>query len=171
MPLTREQKQKIIENLKEKIDKQKSVVFVAIKGVMAKDIFDLRKRLKAADCLLTVAKKTLINIAFKAKNLKIDTEKLEGEVALIFGFKDEISPAKIPYQFSLENKNLKILGGFYEDKFIEPGIINELAQIPSRENLLARFVGSIKAPVANFVNILQGNIKSLVCVLNNIKPQ
>ena len=169
MPLTREQKEKIVKELKENIKKQKAIVFVAIEGLKAKEIYNLRKRLKQVNCLLTVAKKTLINIAFKAKNLKINTEKLEGEVALIFGFKDEISPAKISYQFSLENKNLKILGGFFENKFKEIDEIITLAMIPSRKELLARFVGSISAPISNFVYTLQANIKGLICVLTKIK--
>jgi len=169
MPLTREQKEKIVKELKENIEKQKAIVFVAIEGLKAKEIYNLRKRLKQVNCLLTVAKKTLINIAFKAKNLKINTEKLEGEVALIFGFKDEISPAKISYQFSLENKNLKILGGFFENKFKEIDEIITLAMIPSRKELLARFVGSISAPISNFVYTLQANIKGLIYIFKQIK--
>jgi len=169
MPLTKEQKKKIIEDLKEKIDKQKSMVFVAIANLKTKDIIDLRKRLKEKDCLLFVAKKTLLKIASQKKNLLIDIKKLEGEIALIFGFKDEISAAKISYQFSLENKNLKILGGIFEDEFIDVEKVIALAKIPSKQELLARLVGTISSPISGFVNVLQGNIKGLIFVLNTIK--
>jgi len=169
MPLTKEQKQKIVEGLKEKVDKQKSMVFVAIEGLKAGEIFDLRKRLETADCLLTVVKKTLLNIVFKEKKLDFDPKKTEGQLALILGFKDEILPAKIAYNFSLENKNLKILGGYFEDKFRDVEEVTTLAKIPAREELLARVVGSISAPVSNFVNVLQANIKNLVYVLSAIK--
>ena len=169
MPLTREQKQKHIEDLKEKVDRQKAMIFVAIDGLKAEELFELRKRLKGADCLLTVAKKTLTNIVFKEKKLNLDAKKLKGQFALIFGFKDEISPAKIPYEFSLKNKNLKILGGFFENKIREIEEVIELAKIPSKEELLTRIVGSIKAPMVNLVNVLQGNIKGLVYLLNAIK--
>ena len=171
MALTKEQKQKIVEELKENIDKQKSMVFVAIEGLKAADLFDLRKRLKAADCLLIVAKKTLLDIAFKERKVGIDMEKLAGQVALVFGFKDQISPAKIPYNFSLGNKNLKILGGFYENKLRDAEEIITLARIPSREELLARVVGSISAPISGFVNVLQANIKGLIYILKQAKAQ
>src|SRR3989338_6555728 len=87
MPQTKEQKKKILEELKEKIDKQKSVVFVAIEGLKAKDVFSLREALKAADCVMSVVKKTLLDIAAKDKKMGIDVRKgLSGQVAVIFGF-------------------------------------------------------------------------------------
>jgi len=169
MALTKEKKQKVIEKLKENIAQQKSMVFVATEGLKAKELFDLRKKLKAADCLLIVAKKTLLDVAFKEKKIGIDPEKLAGQVASVFGFKDEISSAKIPYDFSLENKNLKILGGFYENKFRDAEEVITLAKIPSRKELLAGLVGSISAPISGFVNVLQANIKGLIYILKQAK--
>jgi len=170
MPQTKEQKKKILEELKEKIDKQKSVVFVAIEGLKAKDVFSLREALKAADCVMSVVKKTLLDIAAKDKKMGIDVRKgLSGQVAVIFGFKDEISPAKVAYKFSLENKNLKILGGWLEGRLRTIEEIVELAKLPSREYLLLKVVGTVSAPIFGFVNVLQGNIKSLVYILSKIK--
>lgn len=169
MALTKEQKQKVVEKLKEKIANQKAMVFVAIEGLKAADLFALRKRLKEADCALSVAKKTLLNIAFKEKKMEFDAEDLEGQLALIFGFGDEIMPAKTAYQFSLENERLKILGGFFEDKFIDAKEIITLAKIPSKKELLAKVVGSISAPISNFVYTLQANIKGLITVLAKAK--
>lgn len=169
MALTKEQKQKIVEELKENLNKQKAMVLVAFEGLKAKELFDLREKLKEANCLFIVAKKTLLDIAFKEKKLDFNKEKLEGEVALIFSFGDEISPARIAYQFSQINENLKILGGFFENKFIEKERVLELAKIPTRQELLARIIGSISAPVSNFANVLQGNIKGLIYVLKQVK--
>jgi len=169
MPLKKEQKQEIIKDLKEKIDKQKSMVFVGIKGLKAKDVFNLRENLKKADCLLKVVKKTLFNIALKEKKLKIDGKKLEGEAGLVFGFGDEISPAKTAYQFSLKNENLKILGGVFENKFIEKENVINLAKIPSKQELYSKVVGSIASPISGFINVLLGNIKGLINILTKIK--
>ncbi len=168
MALNKEQKKRIVEKLKENIDKQKSMVFVAIEGLKASDIFNLRRTLKEAGCILQVAKKTLLNIAFKDKNFDFDTEKFQGQLALIFGFEDEIAPAKLAYNFSKENENLKILGGYFENDFREAEEIISLAKIPPREQLLSKVVGSLSAPVSNFVNVLQGNIRSLVYILSKI---
>lgn len=168
MALTKEQKKQIIEDLEEKIDRQKSVVFVGIANLKAKDLLDLRNQLKESNCLLAVIKKTLLKIACQEKNMPLELEKLEGETALIFGFGDELSPAKISDKFTLGNENLKILGGIFENEFIDKDKVIALARIPSREELLAKMVGSIKAPIAGFVNALEGNIKGLLYALNQL---
>ena len=169
MPLTREQKQKILEELKEKIEKQKTIIFVDFTGLKVKDFSSLRKKLKANDNELKVAKKTLMDILFKKVKLEVEAKKLPGEIALVFGYKDIISPAKIVWQSSQENPNLKILGGFLENKFFEAERIIELAQLPTREELLAKLIGSIKAPISNFVYVLEANIKGLIYILKQIK--
>lgn len=169
MPLTKEQKKKILEDLKEKIARQKAMIFVDFTGLKVKDLSNLRKKLKSADNELKVVKKTLLGSAFKERDFKIDIEKLKGEMAIIFGFKEGLSPAKIIYQFSQENPNLKILGGFFEKKFREAEEIITLAQVPAREELLAKLAGTIFAPVSNLVNVLQGNIKGLLYALSVIK--
>ena len=87
---------------------------------------------------------------------------------MVLGFGDEVSPAKIPYQFSLGNENLKILGGFFEDKFRSAEEIIALAKIPSKQELFAKVVGSISSPISGFVNVLQGNIRNLVYALSKI---
>ncbi|MCD6528567.1 50S ribosomal protein L10 [bacterium] len=170
MPFTKEQKQKILENLKEKIDKQKGMIFVNFKGLKVKDMTDLRKKLKSINSQLLVVKKTLTRIAFEDKKIKINEEKLEGQIAIIFAFQDILPTAKTVYQFSQENENLKILAGYFDNEFREAEDVISLAKIPPREVLLAKLIGSIKAPAVNFVNVLQGNIKGLLYLLKAIKP-
>jgi large subunit ribosomal protein L10 len=172
MAKTKEQKVKIVEDLKEKIAKAKAMFFVDYKGLKVKDLSDLRKKLKEKGGKFLVAKKTLMGLVFKEKKIKVPTEEMEGQIALVFGFEDELSPAKAVYQFSQQNNNLKILGGFIESQkgdFLSSEEIITLGQLPSREELLAKTVGSISAPMSNFVNILQGNIKGLIYALSAIK--
>jgi len=169
MAQTKEQKQKVLEDLKEKIEKQKSMVFVDFTGLKVKDFSSLRKRMKAVGNELKVAKKTLLGMTFKKAGLEVEFKKIKGEIAVIFGLKDEFSPAKLAWQFSQENQNLKILGGYFEKKIRTAEEITSLAQLPSKEELLARLIGSLSTPISNFVNVLQGNIKGLLYVLNAIK--
>lgn len=174
MPKTKAQKQKILEDLKEKVARQKAMVFVDFTGVKVKDLSDFRKKLKKSNSEVKVAKKTLLSLALKDYNQKISelVKSLAGEVALVFGYQDEITPAKSVFEFSEKNKNLKILGGLIEsqkDNFLLADYIVELAKLPSKEELLARLVGSIKAPVSNFVYALNYNLKGLVYLLSNIK--
>jgi large subunit ribosomal protein L10 len=156
--------------LKEKIGKQKIMIFVDFTGVKSKDLFLLRRKLKELGNEMKVAKKTLINLALKEKNLNvIDVRKILGEVAVIFGMKDEISSAKTVYEFSKENKNLKILGGILEKNFIGPEKIEELAKLPTKEELLAKLISSISAPISNFVYVLRSIPQNLVFVLSQIQ--
>jgi|SRR3989344_623683 len=167
--LSKTKKAEILKDLKDKVAKQKAMVFVDFTGLKVKDISKLRKELKKNQNEMKVAKKTLVNLALKDKNLEIAKDKLPGEVALIFGYNDEISPARIVYQFSKTNPALKILGGFMENKFREIEEIMALAQLPGREELLARLVGSIASPMSGMLNVLQGNIKGLIRVLAQAK--
>lgn len=169
MALTKAQKQKILEDLKEKASRQKIILFVDFSGLKAKELFNLRKKLGALGAKLKVAKKTLISLVFKKEELGIDPRKLPGEVALVFGFEDEILPAKTVYQFSQEFPNLKILGGIFEKEARGAGDIIELAQLPPKEELLARLVGNVKSPISNFVRVLEANIKGLIIVLARAK--
>ena len=138
MAQTKAQKQKVVEELIDKIERQKSIVFFDFTGLKVKDLSQLRKKMKSDGSEIKVAKKTLLEIALKKAGLDLDVEKLKGEIALAFGFKDELSPAKLCYQFSLTNPNLKILGGFFERKPREADEIIALAQIPSKDELLGR---------------------------------
>ncbi|MBI2624908.1 MAG: 50S ribosomal protein L10 [Candidatus Nealsonbacteria bacterium] len=138
MPQTKEQKKKIIDKLKDKLERQKIVLLFDFKGLKVKDLSELKKKLKEVESELLVAKKTLLNLASKEKKFPLDTKKLEGQIAVIFGFKDQILPAKTAYQFSKTNDKLKILGGIFEGVLVEKERIIELAQLPSREELLAR---------------------------------
>jgi len=169
MPQTKTQKQKILEDLNEKIAKQKIMIFVDFTGLRVKDFSALRKKIKITSDEIKVAKKTLMGLALKKAKIEVETEKLPGEIALVFGYKDELLPAKTIYQFAETNKNLKILGGYLENKIRTAEEIITLAKLSSREELLARLVGSIKAPVSGFVNVLNGNLRNLVYILSKIK--
>ena len=113
----------------------------------------------------------MLNLVFKKINPDFAQKlaQLKTQIALVFGYEDEISSAKILHQFALENPNLKILGGYFEKKIREGDEIITLAQLPTRDELLANFVGTLSAPVSNFINVLDGNIKGLIFILSKIK--
>lgn len=169
MALTKAQKQKILSDLKEKVDKQKSIVFADFQGLKVKDLTQLRKEMKEQKDELKVVKKTLIAKVLKEKKIEFDVKKLKGEIALGFGYRDEILPFKTLHDFSREHENLKILGGLLNNEIIEQEKAVLLGQLPSREELLSRIVGSLSAPLSGLVNVLQGNIKGLVYALSAIK--
>ena len=169
MALTKVQKQKIISDLKEKVDRQKSIVFADFQGLKVKDLTQLRREMKKIDGELKVAKKTLISKVLQEKKINFDVKKLSGQILLGFGYQDEISPFKTLYKFSKEHEKLKLLGGLVGQEIIEQEKAIFLGQLPAKEELLARIVASLAAPLSGIVNVLQGNIKGLVYVLSAIK--
>ncbi|MFZ3054917.1 MAG: 50S ribosomal protein L10 [Minisyncoccales bacterium] len=171
MPLTRNQKQNIINDLESKIEKQKSIVFMDFTGIKVKELAKLREGLKENGSEMKVAKKSLMEIALKNKGVELDSKKLEGEVAMVFGYEDEIAPSKAVYQFSKENQKAKILGGFLENKFYEMADVIKLAELPSKEQLLGMLVGTLSAPATNLVGVLSGNMRKLVFALSQIKEK
>lgn len=157
MALTRKQKQEQIDNIKERVAGQKSMIFVDFAKVNSKEMFNFRKSLKEAGCNLKIAKKTLVRVAFGQKNItfwnKIKSN-IPGQLALVFGIEDEIAPARISSQFGKTNENFKILGGIFEKRFIAKDRVMELASIPSRNELLSRLVGSLSSSMTSFVRVL-----------------
>lgn len=169
MPLTKERKKEIISDLEEKIKNHKVILFVNFKGLKMPDFIDLRDNLKNNDSKLMVAKKTLMGIAFKNNQIDIDLEGLKDEVAITFGFSDQISPAKTVYDFSQKNPDLKIIGGYLDGEIKTGEEIVQLAKLPSREQLIAQVVGTIKAPISGAVNVMQGNIINLIQVIKQVE--
>ncbi len=161
MPLTREQKQKILTVLKEKVAKQKAIVFADFKGMKVKDMTRLRKEMKKNNCELKVAKKTLIAAVLKEKKIEVDVKKLEGEIVLGFGYQDEILPFKLIYEFSRGNEKLKIRGGLMGLEVVDKEKAIALGQLPTREELFTRLM----------VNVLQGSLRKFIYALSQIKGQ
>ena len=171
MALNKEQKNNIVSDLKQNIEKKKSLVFIGFDGIDVRELTDFRETLKEQGNELKVAKKSLMKIALESKNIDFDPRKLEGEVAMVFGYEDELAPSKLSYNFSKKNQNVKILGGFLEDTFYEMGDIIKLAQLPSKEQLLGMLVGTLSAPATNLVGVLSGNMRKLVFAISQIRDQ
>lgn len=169
MAKTREQKKKELENLAKKIKESKSIVFGSLDKVGVKEAMSLRRDLKKQDSEMMVIKKTLLKKVIKDEGLdSVDVSGFEGNVSVVLGYKDEIAPAKILYKFKKSHESVGIFGGVLENKFIDQASVENLAKLPSREELIARVVGSLRAPVANFVGVLNGVLRSFVYVLKAV---
>ncbi|MDO8470461.1 MAG: 50S ribosomal protein L10 [bacterium] len=169
MPKTREQKQEVVQKFSDQLQKQNAMVFVDVKGLNVKALASLRSKLKALGSQITVIKKTLFQRALQEKGLVIDTKKLEGQVGVVFAFQDPVEPFRTAYGFGKGQEHFKILGGYFEQEFRSPETVKEIAQLPSREQLLGRMVGAIQSPLQGFRSVLEGNIKGLLSVLAQAK--
>lgn len=171
MALSKEKKQKMLTGVTESLKNMKTCVLSDFSNVKVSDIQDLRKKLRETNAYMRVVKNTLFKKALDANKLKIDETVLTKPLAIAFDENDEVNPAKIIYEKTKEVENLNILGAIVNGEFFGPEKVSELAKMPSREQLYAKVVGSIGAPISGMVNVLAGNLRGLVSVLNQYKEQ
>ena len=165
MPKTKAQKQTILNQLALHLQKQRAMVFVDYKGLKVKDMLTLRDQLKQVGSKLVVAKKTLLSRVMKEKGIGVDLKGMDGQIGAIFAFEDSFAPMKTANTFAKTNENLKIVGGYFENEIQSAASIVAIANLPSKEELLTKLVGTLAAPMAGFATVLQGNIKGLVYIL------
>ena len=172
MPLTREQKSNILNDLTDKFSRAKAAFLVDFNKLPVSKAMELRRALKAMNAEYKVAKKTLINRVLrfgKFEDAKIDDFKTQ--VGVVFGYDDPAPVANSIWKFSKINDALKILGGFLGLTWQGKDGIIALAKLPSREILLGQVVGTIAAPLSGLVTVLSGNMRNLVGILNNIRSK
>ncbi len=170
MPLNKEQKQNILKDLVEKFHRAKTAILVDFNKLSVGKSMELRRGLKTVDAEYKVAKKTLIDRALKAEHFEnADLDQFKSQVGVIFGYADPAAAASSAFKFSKANEALKIIGGFLGLNWQGKERIVALAKLPPREVLLGQLAGAIAAPISGFMNVLQGNTRNLINVLNNIK--
>lgn len=169
MPKSKRQKEEIIKNLDDKLNKSRSIVFIDYKGLKVKELDKLRDECEKRGSEYFVVKKTLLNIAVKNRIENFNPKEMEGNLAIIFGYKDEVSPAKIVKDFVKKHKMSKILGGIVENKYIHENGIKNLADIPSKNELYSKLLGSLNAPVSGFINVFGGILRHFVGTLDSIQ--
>ena len=175
MPKSKIQKKEILSNLADKIKKSKSIIFTGFNALGVKDNENLRVKLRAENSEYYVAKKTLINRAFKDSKIDgLNTKDFVGKIAAIFSYEDEVAPAKIIGEFRKDKEKqdkIFFLGGILENKLLSKEEVESLAKLPSKHELYAKSVGSLNAPVSGFVNVLSGNLRNLVNVFKAISEK
>lgn len=168
----REQKELSVKEIRDKLASSRSTIFTDYKGLNVARVTELRKRMRAVGVEMKVVKNTLTRIA--ATDLGYDSinSKLEGPTAAIFGITDPVAPAKLLEAFSKEFKfTFDIKGGVVEGKVVDANGVKALADLPSKEVLIAMALGTLQAPIVGFLNVLQGNSRELVYVLEAIRQQ
>ncbi len=167
MAVTKAKKEEVLKNLEDKFSKAKSVYFADYRGLTVKNLSDLRRKLRENNVDYVVAKKTLMKISVKNVNLpEIPDYVMEGPVGAAFAYDDEISAVKTLSEFKKQAESLQILGGLVEGKYVSKEEAAQLAALPSREELLAKLVGSMKSPISGFHGVLSGVLRNFVGVVD-----
>ena len=165
MAKTRKEKEGIVLKLNEQLDSAKSAVLVNYKGLTVSETEELRYELRKNDVSFAVTKNKLFGIALKDKGIELEKEIMEQPMAVAMGYGDEIAAAKGVNDFAKTHEALQIIGGLYQNEFIAKDRVLVLANLPSKEELYAKIVGSLASPLSGMVNVLSGNLRGLVNVL------
>ena len=155
-----EVKSLVVSEIVEKLNNSSSAVVVDYKGLTVAEVTELRKVMREAGVDYKVYKNTLVRRAAQEVGIEqFNDELLVGTNAIAFGYEDPVAPARILKKFIETHPKMKLKMGVVEGEFYDEAKIMELANIPSREELIAKLLGSLKAPVSNFVYLVDAIAK------------
>ena len=152
-----ENKVQVVADILSKLQNAQSMVIVKYSGLTVEDVTKLRAQCRENNVQYCVLKNTLVKRALHEMNITGLDEQLEGPNAFVFGMNDAVAPAKVICEFIDKTKTeaLSVKAGLMGTELLDVKAIDALAKLPSREVLLARLVGSLKAPIANLVYALE----------------
>ncbi len=150
-----ELKKPIVEEIAGLLDGAKAAVVVDYRGLTVEEDTRLRKELREAGVTYKVYKNTMINFAIKGTEFENLSAHLEGPTAIAVSKEDATAPARILYNFSKTAQALELKGGVVDGTYYDENGIKVIATIPSREELLSKFLGSIQSPVTNFARVIK----------------
>lgn len=156
-----ELKQGVVAEIVDKMQRAQSVVVVNYKGLTVEQATALRNKFRAAGVDYKVYKNTLVRRAAQelGKFEKFDDENLVGTNAIAFGYEDAVAPTKIIADFAKNNPKIEFKMGYVEGEYYDAAGLDALSKIPSKEELIAKLLGSFKAPVSNFVYLIDAIAK------------
>ena len=164
-------KQEKIEAMKEKFAKAKVAVVTEYRGLTVEEITKLRRNLQKEDGDYMVTKNTLAKVASKGTDFEVLADSLKGPVAIAFGFKDEVAPAKVLTKFIKEVKKGEILGAALDGKLLDAKETQKLANLPTKEELYAKILGSINSPATGIVGAINAVMSGLVRAMDQVAKQ
>jgi large subunit ribosomal protein L10 len=168
MAKSRQTKATALADLQDKLARMKSVVFSGYAGLTVKDVTELRRSLRSEDVELVMTKKTLLRQALPGLNIDASVvDGLEGEVALAFGFADEVTPAKLLAKFGKTKDALKMKGAVVNGQFLNATQAIALAKLPGRQELLTTTAPFIFKASFVFPNLA----RSLAGVTSSANPK
>ena len=150
-----ELKAPIVAEISELLDGAQSAVLVDYRGLTVEQDTKLRKQLREAGVTYKVYKNTMVNFAVKGTDFEGLSAHLEGPTAIAVSKDDATGPARILYNFSKEAEALELKAGVVEGTYYDTEGIKVIATIPSRDELLAKFLGSIQSPITNFARVIK----------------
>ena len=149
-----ELKQPIVDEIKAQLDGAKSMVVVDYRGISVADVTELRKQCREAGVVYKVYKNTMVKRAVEGTEFEGVVKDLEGTNAFAISKDDATAPARILCKFAKNAKALELKAGVVEGTLYDTDALNELAKIPSRDELISKLLGSLQSPITNLARVL-----------------
>jgi large subunit ribosomal protein L10 len=166
MAVSRQKKEEILAELVKLFAEAKSVSFGQYAGLSVEKMQVMRREMRAENVQFKVAKKTLLKLAAKENGMELPDEIMEGTVGAAFSFDDVVAGPKLLKKTAKAEKDIvKLLGGVMDGKVMTITQMNELADLPSKETLLAQFMGMMQAPLRSFHGALSAPLSSMARAL------
>ena len=160
-----------IDAIKAKVEKAQVAILTEYKGYSVEEITNLRRSLQKEGGDYMVTKNTLAKLAVKGTEYEVLTELLKGPVAIAFGFDDQVSPAKAVSKFIKESKKGVILGGALDGKLLSAKEAEDLAKLPSKEELYAKILGCINSPASGIALSINAVMAQLTRAMAAVRDQ
>lgn len=167
-------KREAVAEITEKLKNAESVIVLSSTGVTVAEITELRAKFRAAGVEYRVLKNTLVRRALDDLGITSLDSVLEGPSAFAFGMKDAVAPAKVICDYMADqktNNKFSIKAGLVEGAYMSPEAVQALAKLPSKEVLISKVMGSLNAPITNFVGVLSATLRSLVYAVDAVRKQ
>lgn len=162
---------KMLEEIKADIDGAGAMWVVDYRGLTVKEIQGLRRSIREADAEMKVYKNTIMHLALEETDGPDLDSILSGPSAFIFTGEDPVASAKVIKEFAEDNETLEIKGGMMDGAFVDVQQIMAVAALPSREELIAKLLGSLTNPLVSTVRVLNGPMESFARVVGQIAEQ
>jgi large subunit ribosomal protein L10 len=169
--LNKQSKQDLVAELAQQLKGTKAAFLADYRGLNVEKATELRRKLRAAGAEYRVIKNTLLRLAAQGTQAACLDPELKGPTAVTLVTSDPVAPAKALVEFAKANQAFELKAGMLDGKLLSAADVRALAELPSREVLLGRLLGTLNAPTSNFVGVLAAVPRSMVQVLSAIKDQ
>jgi len=164
----RPEKQLLLDEIKDKIADAKAFVLASYKKLEPNSTSVFRTSLAQAGGSLEVVKKRVLIKAAKEAGLSLDPDLLEGHIAVVFATQDPIQTTKVVYQFIKDNEEvLAVVGGRFEGALCSAQDVEQISQLPSKEEMRAQFLGTLEAPLSQTLAVIEALLTSVMHCLEN----
>lgn len=171
MSKSRSQKTELLEKYKEILQNKEGYFLINSDKADTQTTTGLKIQLKDVGANIAIVKNSIFKVALQETEQPLNTQTFDGPTAIIYFDEDPTAPAKLIKEIQKKTTLFDARGGVYEGEFLTAEKVMQLAEIPSKEILLGKLLGTMSAPVSGFMNALTGNVRGLTMVLKGISEK